>query len=262
MNPTDFSMDYVRWAERYDIFYEAAPEGELEFYLNAIERVDGSVLELGVGTGRIAIPAAMMGHDVTGVDLYLPMLERARGKLGDASLAGSLELLEADMCELELPKRDFDLVIVPAHSLALVTDATRQLAALKRCAMHMASDATLIFNLFNPSDDLIHDESGERFLLGVVVNEDDGTRHVLTGINNFDTEAQTNHCIQTIESFDRNGQLIDREELNVAFRYLHHHQVEEMLAEAGLKLIEFFGDFNGEPLSQSSEEMIYICRLG
>lgn len=264
MDAASFTMDYTRWAARYDIFYEAAPEGELEFYLNAIERDGrdgGSVLELGVGTGRIAIPAAMMGRDVTGVDLNRPMLECLRQKIGDVSMAGNLELVQSDISEFELQKRDFDLVIIPAHTLALITDASRQVAALKRCAMHMAPDATLIFNLFNPSDDLINDDSRERFLLGVVVDEDREVRHVLSGVNDFDTETQTNHCVQTIESFDRNGDLIDREELNVVFRYLHHHDVLNMLDQAGLELVEFFGDFDGTPFDDDSEEMIYICRL-
>ena len=101
-------MDYLRWAERYDIFYEAAPEGELEYYLNAIQRRGGSVLELGVGTGRIAIPAAAMGHNITGVDLNQPMLDRARAKAARAPLEGNLELVQSDMAELSLDKKDFD----------------------------------------------------------------------------------------------------------------------------------------------------------
>ena len=193
-------MDYTRWADRYDIFYEAAPEGELEFYLNAIAHSGGSVLELGVGTGRIAIPAAVMGYEITGVDLNGPMLDRTRQKLGDTPLAGSLDLIQADMCELDLPKKDFDLVTIPAHTLALVTDAEGQFATLKRCAEHMAPNGTLIFNLFNPSEDLINGEPGEVFLLGVVEDDDVGVRHVLTGINDFDVARQTNRCTQIIET--------------------------------------------------------------
>ena len=59
-------MDYVRWAERYDIFYEAAPEGELEFYLNAIDRSGGTVLELGVGTGQDRHPCGGDGSRCNG----------------------------------------------------------------------------------------------------------------------------------------------------------------------------------------------------
>lgn len=261
MNHSASQMDYGRWAERYDIFYEAAPEGELEFYLNAINRIGGSVLELGVGTGRIAIPAAAMGHDVTGVDLNRPMLDRCRQKSVLAPLPGSLTLVEADISELDLPKRDFDLVIIPAHTLALVTEERKQMETLRRCANHMAPNATLIFNLFNPSPDLLDGDEQESFLLGVVEDDVSGERHILTGINDFDTTHQLNRCTQVIETLNPNGGLIDREELLVLFRYLHHEQVLQMLETAGLHATGIFGDFDGSPLVEDSEEMIYVCRL-
>ena len=257
----DDQMDYVRWAERYDIFYEAAPEGELEFYLNAIHRNGGSVLELGVGTGRIAIPAAAMGHDITGVDLNEPMLECARQKASRAPLHGQLKLIQADIAELCLEKKDYELIIIPAHTLALITDERSQLETLKRCAMHMADDAQLIFNLFNPSEDLVNGPSGETFLLGVVEDETQELRHVLTGVNDFDLRNQINRCVQTIETLDSEGNLVDREQLPVLFRYLHHDQVVEMADRAGLRVTAVFGDFDGSPLQNDSEEMIYECRL-
>ena len=261
MTQIEDQMDYLRWAERYDIFYEAAPEGEMEYYLNAIQRCGGSVLELGVGTGRIAIPAAALGHDVTGIDLNKPMLDRALEKAGRAPLAGHLELVRADIAELSLEKRDFDLIIIPAHTLALITDETLQLEVLKRCAMHMADDATLIFNLFNPSEDLINGDPGETFLLGVVQDENLGFRYVLSGTNEFDTQNQINRCLQTIETLDSNGNVIDREHLRVLFRYLHHDQVIQMLDKAGLRATSVFGDFDGSALTPDSEEMIYACQL-
>ena len=254
-------MDYVRWAARYDIFYEAAPEGELEFYLNAIDRHRGPVLELGVGTGRIAIPAAVMGYDVTGIDLNRPMLDRARLKSAAAPLAGKLQLIEGDMSKINLSQKEFDLVIIPAHTLALLTDEHVQSETLMRCAEHMAANGTLIFNLFNPSEDLINGDPSETFLLGIVEDDEIGIRHVLTGINDFDNERQINRCTQTIETLDRHGQLIDREELQVLFRYLHNDQVIAMLEKAGLQALEVFGDFDGSPLSEDSEEMIYVCQL-
>lgn len=261
LDETEETMDYVRWAERYDIFYEAAPEGELEFYLNAIDRLGGTVLELGVGTGRIAIPAAAMGHDVTGVDLNPPMLERARLKSIAAPLTGTLQLIEADMSMIDLQQKEFNLVIIPAHTLALVTDTGGQFETLVRCGEHMAPNATLIFNLFNPSDDLIHGDTDETFLLGVVEDDEYGVRHVLTGTNDFDNERQINRCTQVIETINADGEAIDREELQVLFRYLHHQQVIDMLGHAGLQAMEVFGDFNGSPLIDDSDEMIYICRL-
>ena len=55
--------------------------------------------------------------------------------------------------------------------------------------------------------------------------------------------------------------MIDREELQVLFRYLHDDQVIAMLEKAEFYVVEAFGDFDGSPLDEDSEEMIYICRL-
>ncbi|MYF79673.1 MAG: hypothetical protein F4180_07435 [Chloroflexi bacterium] len=99
------------------------------------------------------------------------------------------------------------------------------------------------------------------FLLGVVEDDESDVRHVLTGTNDFDTTRQVNRCTQVIETLNAEGESIDREELQVVFRYLHHHQVKDMLEKAGLRAIEVFGDFDGSPLTDDSEEMIYICRF-
>ncbi len=254
-------MDYERWAALYDIFYKAAPCGELDYYVNAIARTGGKVLELGVGTGRIAIPAVALGHHVVGVDLSEPMLEVARRKIGDAPLPGTLQLLRCDITKLDLPKKDFDLVIVPAHTLALVLDQSSQSEVLRRAARHMSEVGKLIFNLFQPTDELLNSDPEEIFLLGVVEDEVNGGRHILTGTNRFDKDTQRNRCVQTIQTLDRDGKLVSCESLNVDFRYLHHHQVLAMLSDAGLQTCAAYGDFDGSPLTPESEEMIYVCRL-
>ena len=54
-------MDYVAWAEWYDIFYAAADPGDIDFYHGLCKASGGPVLEIGVGTGRIALPLAQQG---------------------------------------------------------------------------------------------------------------------------------------------------------------------------------------------------------
>ena len=254
-------MNYDRWANRYDIFYESGPTGEVEFYLEAIERYGSPVLEIGVGTGRIAIPAAANGHRITGIDLHEPMLERAHVKIAEAGLgAESIRLIHADMKDFDLAPAKFQTVIIPANTLALALDETTQQQTLNRAATHMVPDGALVFNIYNPTPDMIYDDTEDEFLIGVLDNPDTGFRHVLTGINRFDNESQINRCTQIIETLSSDGETIDREELTVTTRYLHHHQVSEMLTRAGLEPIEIYGDFDRSPLSDDQDEMIYICR--
>src|SRR5262245_5199229 len=94
-------------ARLYDVDLLDDP-GDADLYLAIAARTGGPVLELGVGTGRLAGPLARAGHDVTGVDLDPAMLERARRRLGGPEglggrSAGRIELVEADLLTLDLP---------------------------------------------------------------------------------------------------------------------------------------------------------------
>ena len=73
--------------------------------------------------------------------------------------------------------------------------------------------------------------------------------------------ARRTVALKSLRRVDGDGVTIDREELLVEFRYLHNDQVMAMLDEAGLRLVEKFGDFDGSPITGESEEMIYVCRL-
>ena len=64
-------------ARFYDLDLTADP-GDLDLYLALAGRTGGPILELAVGSGRLAVPLAEAGYDVTGVDLDPAMLARAR----------------------------------------------------------------------------------------------------------------------------------------------------------------------------------------
>ena len=61
-------MNYEAWAEWYDIFYAAADPGDIDFYHGLCHASGGPILEIGVGTGRIALPLAEQGLQVVGID--------------------------------------------------------------------------------------------------------------------------------------------------------------------------------------------------
>ena len=85
--------EFDAWAEYYDIIHQGL-SGEAEFYVGQAVRIGGRTLELGCGTGRIAIPMAMSGVAVTGLDRSDAMLAICREKLSAAGpLSGSPRLL-------------------------------------------------------------------------------------------------------------------------------------------------------------------------
>ena len=185
------TMDYVAWAEWYDIFYAAADPGDVSFYHGLAGASGGPLLEIGVGTGRIALPLAQEGMEVVGIDLNEPMLKVAQEKaLEVAPLSGSLRLIQADMRNFNL-KRHFPVVIIPARTLLLATTEEDQLNALCCAASHLAPDGTMAFNLFYPDPEMLGDDPDEEFLLEVA-EKPDGGRYVLTAKNHFDLESQIN----------------------------------------------------------------------
>jgi len=99
---------------------DARLHGDVDIYAG-LAPAEGAVLELGVGTGRIAIALAERGFSVVGVDIAPAMLAQAAAKQAelDPSVARRVELRRGDMAALDL-KRTFDLVVCGYFTLAHV----------------------------------------------------------------------------------------------------------------------------------------------
>ncbi len=89
------------------------------------------VLEPGVGTGRIALPLAMAGHHITGVDISLAMLNRCAQRAFALDVADRIGLMQADATDVPVPDRSFDLGVI-AQLLYLVKDWPAVLDELAR----------------------------------------------------------------------------------------------------------------------------------
>lgn len=105
--------------ELYDLFTGGGLlAGDIEFYLEYARRFGGPILELRTGTGRVLVPLAEAGHEVVGMDLSRPMLDRAAAKLRERpELRHHVRLVEGDMTSFDLDQR-FALAFVPARSFS------------------------------------------------------------------------------------------------------------------------------------------------
>ena len=101
----------------------------------AAAAADGPVLELGCGTGRVALPIARGGTPLVGIDRSQSMLARARAKISRARLAHSVRLVRGDIRYLPFPSRRFALVMAPygiLQSLVCERDLTSTLDSVAR----------------------------------------------------------------------------------------------------------------------------------
>jgi SAM-dependent methyltransferase len=126
---------------------DARLEGDLEVYAK-LAPVGGSVLELGAGTGRVAIALAERGLRVTGVEIAPSMLVQAQAKRSalDPEIAGRISLRQGDMTALDL-KRTFDLVLCPYFTLAHVPAGAAWRNTFATAAHHLESGGFAAFHL-------------------------------------------------------------------------------------------------------------------
>jgi SAM-dependent methyltransferase len=135
-------------AEVYDEIYPATPDLEdIADFLLTLTAPGASVLELGVGTGRVALPLADKGFRVHGVDSSEGMLARLAHKDPEARITP----VHADFATLDLG-RTFDVVLAPFNSLCCAVAPDEQIALMHAVARHTAPDGHVVIETFDPSD--------------------------------------------------------------------------------------------------------------
>jgi SAM-dependent methyltransferase len=102
---------------------------DLPLWRELAERCGDPILDVGAGSGRVALDLAAAGHRVTALDLDPDLLGALRDRSGELPV----EIVCADARSFELSRRDFALCLVPMQTLQLLSDATER-AAFLRCA--------------------------------------------------------------------------------------------------------------------------------
>ena len=213
---------------------------DISFYVEEALASGGLVVELGVGTGRIAIPTAAAGVHVIGVDSSPGMLEVCRERAREAGVA---ELLDLRLGDLRRPPVDerVSLVTCPFRAyLHLATDEERLegLAAARRL---LRPDGRLVFDVFAPSPEDIEETNG-RWLErepGIFERAD------------WDRTAQT----LTLSVRGKLG------ESTMTLWWLEPERWHTLLAEAGFAVEACYGWFDRRPYA-GGEDSVWIARRG
>ena len=129
------ASDTVRWHEVECAGYAA----DLALWEELASASGGPVLELGCGTGRVALHLARAGHEVVGIDVDAALAAELNARAEAERLAAGAE--RADVVELDL-ERSFPLVLAPMQLIQLLPDETARRAALERVAAHLAPGGT------------------------------------------------------------------------------------------------------------------------
>ncbi|MFI7324397.1 class I SAM-dependent methyltransferase [Streptomyces rubiginosohelvolus] len=132
----------------YDDIYPSTPDlDDIATYLLSLAAPGASVLELGVGTGRVALPLAERGFDVTGVESSAGMLAR----LAEKDPESRITPVHGDFSGLDLG-RSFDVVLAPFNVLCCAMAVDEQIALMHAMARHVTAEGHVVIETFDPSD--------------------------------------------------------------------------------------------------------------
>lgn len=256
---------YDRWAAYYDIIHQGLP-GEAEFYVGQATRKGGTALELGCGTGRIAIPMAMSGVNVVGLDNSKPMLDRCRvKKRAIGKTPGTLKLVHADMTDFDLGTA-FDFIAMPYRTVMHLLTQDEQRRCLRTVRRHLKTDGVFALNLWVPnllgSACRMGGAGGGFRFAGRYSME--GLPHSIvhycsSGYDEFRQLLIEEHLIHEV---DRNGAIVRTVTLPMLRTWITPREMGNLVRLCGYAVDGLFGDFDCNPLDASSTEMVWVLKRG
>src|SRR5215469_16835265 len=151
--------DYDLIAPFYDIEHDRFSE-DLDMYRNYAELGGGKILELACGSGRVLLPLAQEGYELTGVDSSEKMLQIAQQRLQEKHVESHCLLVKQDIRTLQLGQK-YRLAIIALGSFGHITMRKDQQSTLAAIRAHLSTGATLIIDISNADARYMEDLSGQ-----------------------------------------------------------------------------------------------------
>jgi SAM-dependent methyltransferase len=256
MNETD-AMTFDRFARFYDDDYRHYDD-DIDAIAMFAADCDGPILELGCGTGRVLLPLAAFGYAITGVDISPALLARVRDKLRQHHLESGVELVQADLRFLDLPRKDFAFAFCTSNTLMHFTTAAEQIDVLRHAQRHLRPGGQLLIDLFNPDLLRLLAVDGVMELADRWHDTHSGAEVLKWSVRRLDLAEQLQETTFIYEEVFADGRT-QRTVCPFSLRFLWRSEAELMLQAAGFAVEEVWGDFEGAPYGSDSEHLILLA---
>jgi len=232
-----------RIAEIYDDWYSVRldPSDTLDLLVELA--AGGTALELGVGTGRVAIPLAARGVEVMGIDASAAMAEKLRAKPGGAAV----EVVIGDFADVNIDST-FSLVYAPFTTFFALNSQEEQIRCLRNVATHLQPGGWFVLDAFVP--DPARFDHRQR-----VEVEDVGVAHVLINMSTHDP------LTQRVESMHVVLTEVGVRLYPVVLRYAWPAELDVMAMLAGLTPAGRYNGYDRRPFRASSTHHVSLYRI-
>ena len=229
---------YDEIAPFYDPWSRSVTE-DVDFYVERALASGGPVVELAVGTGRIAIPIARAGIDVIGVDSSPGMLAVARAAADEAGVSHRLDLRLGDLREPPVTER-VPLVLCPFRTLLHMETEDEKLRALRAARVLLEPNGTFVFDVFAPSREDIEETDG------LWLEREPGI------FERADWDESSRTLSLSVRSDDGST-------ITFGLHWLSAAEWARLIDAAGLAVESVFGWFDGRP-QDGEEDMVFVTR--
>lgn len=255
--------EYAEVAELYDYVVPYATREDVDFYVDEARAVNGPVLEIGCGTGRVLIPTARAGVAIVGLDGSTSMLDRCRTKLHaePADVQARVDLHTGDMRAFDLG-RTFALVTIPFRPFQHLLTVEDQLACLACIHRHLEQRGRLILDLFNPSLDYLANRP-----VGVIMPEGSPTtlpdgRQLERSFQILEQNRFTQvNRVELIYDVTHTDGRKERQVHSFGMRYLFRYEAEHLLARSGFVVEQLYAGYDRSPYGSTYPgDLVFIAR--
>lgn len=236
-------------AELYDCITWGVCE---PFYFEAASRCGGPVLELACGTGRMLVPMAMAGLEVTGIDISHAMLDGARARAAHLNIP--VQLVAGDMRRFQLPN-PFALVFVAVNSLLHLSSTQDLRSCFRSVRDTLRPDGLFTFDIHNFSASHLARAPDQRHEVGRYMSPAHGPLLIEERCR-YDEAAQLLHRTWLFSTPRRP----DFREVQFAMRVVFPEELTLLLELEGFRLEERYGDLDCSPFRADSPSQVCVAR--
>ena len=250
---------YEALARFYDLEHKDIT-ADIDLYLNFARRCGSPILEAGCGTGRVLIPLAQAGYQVTGLDNSPAMLFRARQRL--ASLAPEVQarihLLQADVRDFALAQR-YTLAFIALNGFMHFLTLQDQLQALRCIHRHLRPGATFILDLPHISLSALV-TSDERVSVYDEYEDPATGLPIQKWVSGAVDPAHQLQRLRFIYDQIQPGGTVKRTTIKFTLRYFFRYEMELLLDKAGFDVEGVYGSYELDAYQDPCERMLFVAR--
>ena len=235
-----------RWAPFYDSIYDEIDDATTEF-LKSLAGRPPRALELAIGTGRIALPLAASGVEVTGIDISEEMVALLRAKAGGEAI----DVVMGDFADVPV-EHSFPLVYLAFNTLFALLEQDRQVDCFRNVARALEPGGRFVLDTFVP-DLSRYDHLGTR--MGVSSISSTEAHAYELAIHDPLAQTVVSHHMRRLED---GSDVV----LPVTVRYAWPAELDLMGRIAGLELEERWGWYDRRPFTERSGQYVSVYRKG